>query len=145
MAWDVHIHVCFACDDNEPVAELARKHLALLPQGEDAELAAQWFLESLASRTGQNFGPKGGLSLWGMIGNYTDAECFCEMLRPFWCELLSEVRGGPCNHERIIVFEEPEQREAATAYEIGWDDPHSTSRELFIRTHEKLPFSWQQF
>lgn len=146
MAWDVHIHVCFSCNENEGVAALALKHLPSIKDEGDGERAAIWFLKSLSTRTGGNFGPKGGLSLWGMTGNYTKVNTFCEILRPFWIDLLSKVEGGPCNHERVIVFEEQEQTEAATAYEIGWDDPHEpATRQLFIRKHERLPFSWQQF
>lgn len=146
MAWDVHIHVCFACNQNEGVAALAAKCLPTITDASDGERAAIWFLTDLSKRTGENFGPKGGLSLWGMTGNYTHADRFCEVLRPFWIDLLSEIEGGPCNHERVIVFEEPEQSEAATAYEIGWDEPYEReTRQLFIRKHEQLPFSWMQF
>lgn len=145
MGWYVHIHVCFACNKNEGVAALAKKHRPSIADDSDAHRAAGWFLDDLAERTGENRGPKGGLSLWGMVGNYTEVEAFCDCLKPFWIDLLSEVEGGPCNHERIIVFEEPEQREAATAYEIGWDDPGSEVRSLIIKKHESLPFSWQQF
>lgn len=145
MGWYVHIHVCFACDRNEGVAALARTHRPTIEDESDGHRAAGWFLDDLATRTGENRGPKGGLSLWGMVGNYTQAETFCECLRPFWVDLLSDIDGGPCSHERVIVFEEPEQKEAATAYEIGWDDPHSAARTLMIKKHESLPFSWQQF
>ena len=145
MGWYVHLHVCFACDTNEGVAAAAKKHLPSIVDDGDGERAARWFLEALAERTGNNPGPKGGLSLWGIVGNYTQADRFCECLRPFWEELLSGVDGGPCDHERVLVFEEPEQSEAANAYEIGWDDPHSKSRQLKITHHSRLPFSWRQF
>src|SRR5580692_1907576 len=111
MAWDVHIHVCFACDKNEKVAEIAKKHCASILSNNDGHREAVWFLTDLAKRTGPNYGPKGGLSLWGMTGNYTNVEEFCEILRPFWVELLSGIDGGPCEHEHIIVFEEQEQSE----------------------------------
>lgn len=149
MGHYVHIHVCFACDTNEGVAELAKKHLPNLADNSDGERAAIWFLEALSTRTGNNPGPKGGLSLWGMIGNYTRVDTFCEVLKPFWRDLLSgAVDGGPCDHERVMVFEEVEQSEAPNAYEIGWVNPHQENRgerELFIKKHERLPFSWQQF
>ena len=66
MAWDVHIHVRFDCNQNEGVAALAAKCLATITDASDGERAAIWFLTDLSKRTGENFGPKGGLSLWGM-------------------------------------------------------------------------------
>lgn len=30
MGHYVHLHVCFACDYNDPVAALAKKHLAVM-------------------------------------------------------------------------------------------------------------------
>lgn len=59
MAWDVHIHVCFRCDENETVAELAKKYL----NEEGITNEAGWFLQDLCERKGTNSGPKGGLSL----------------------------------------------------------------------------------
>lgn len=145
MAWDVHIHVCFPCRNNDGVAELARRHLNGLSISDDGEQAAKWFLEDLSERTGENKGPKGGLSLWGMVGNYTNGDSFCECLKPFWKDLLGEGHdGGPCSHERIVVFLEPEQSEAATAYQIGWDEPYEDERYLVIKKCDRLPFSWNQ-
>jgi hypothetical protein len=150
MGWYVHIHVCFSANGNEAVAELARKHRPLIQDEDDGHRAVMWFLDDLSKRTGSNPGPKGGLSLWGMIGNYTKVDTFCEVLRPFWEDLLSgnDMRGddwdGPCSHDHIIVFEEQEQSEAATAYEIGWDDNDGENRKLFIKKHERLPFTWMQ-
>jgi len=141
----VHIHVCFACDANEGVAKLAKKYLTTLVDNSDGERAARWFLESLSTRTGKNHGPKGGLSLWGIVGNYTNADVFCESLKGFWEELLSgNIDGGPCYFERVIVFEEPEQSDAANAFEIGWDEPEKSDRKLSIKQYLRLPFSWQQ-
>lgn len=148
MGLYVHIHVCFACDRNDGVAALAAKHLATLggPGSlDDGDREAAWFLADLAQRTGGNSGPKGGLSLWGMVGNYTQVDRFCERLLPFWRELLGEkIDGGPCDFERVLVFEEREQREAATAYQIGWDDPDSDARQIVIVKRDNLPFSWMQ-
>lgn len=139
MAWDVHIHVCFPCSENEGVAALAKKHLDPLTDESDGHQAAIWFLKDLSGRTGHNPGPKGGLSLWGMVGNYTNVSTFCDVLRPFWMELLSGVEGGPLDFEHILVFEEQEQSGAATAHEIFLEDG-----ALVIRKHERLPFSWAQ-
>ena len=90
-------------------------------------------------------GPKGGLSLWGMTGNYTRVDAFCDILLPFWRDLLVGFEGGPCSFEHVIVFEEREQVESATAYEIQWDDDELPQREMLIKKHEKLPFAWMQF
>lgn len=148
MAYDVHIHLAFSCSRNEGVAELAKRHAAgMNPDAPDGIREAKWFLDDLAERTGRNLGPKGGLCLWGMTGNYTRVGDFCEVLRPFWLELLTTgIDGGPLDFERVIVFEEQEQSEQAIAYEIGLeDDEDGMSRAaLFIRRHE-LPFAWMQF
>lgn len=150
MGFYVHIHVAFACDDFDPLAACARKHLAMGYVEADREAAA--FLEDLAGRTGTaHRGPKGGLCLWGWVGNYASGERFAETLRPFWIELLSaedlgdDSEIGPFSFERIIIFEEREQTEAATAYEIFWDEPDREDRQLVIREHPNLPFSWKQF
>ena len=141
MGCYVHIHVCFACDTNDGVADLVKKHRPLLQDETDGHRAAIWFLEDLAKRTGNNPGPKGGLSLWGMIGNYTNAETFCEVLKPFWSELLSGgIEGGPGDFEHVVVFEEQEQREAATAYEIANDNG-----TIICTKHERLPFAFMQY
>ena len=142
MGFYVHIHVCFACDDNSGVAELAAKHAATFPTYEQGNAIryVRWFLDDLAKRTGGNDGPKGGLSMWGMVGNYVRVEEFCERLRPFWAELLAGVKGGPCDCEHVLVFEEREQTERAIAYEIALNED---TEELSIKRHE-CPFAWMQ-
>ena len=146
MGYYVHLSVIFSCDENEGVAELAKRHMALLP--EDGPSEAKWFLEDLSKRQGQNIGPKGGLSLWGLVGNYTQAEEFVEVLRPFWNDLLNEVDGGPLGFEHVLVFYEPEQSEAASAIEIFRERSDDSSRyekgDLLIRHHRDLPFCWGQ-
>lgn len=142
MGYYVHVHVSFACDDNEPVAALAKRHAEnYKTEGAgDAERAARWFLDDLSERTGTNMGPKGGVSLWGIIGNYTSVDEFCELLRPFWIELLTTPQCGPLDFEHIIVFEEREQSEQAVAYEIYLE---RESQALTIKRHA-LPFCWNQ-
>lgn len=138
MGYYVHIHVAFACDTNEGVAALAKKHLLTI--GDDCN-EARWFLEALSGRTGNNPGPKGGLSLWGIIGNYSDGEKFVEVLKSFWTELLTgEIDGGPCSHENIVVMVEREQTEWAEAIQIGCEDG-----KLEIKRCERLPFAWMQY
>jgi hypothetical protein len=151
MAWDVHLSVVFSCNKNDGVGRLARKHLESLPETSD-EIEdldeARWFLEDLSKRTGNNPGPKGGLSMWGTVGNYTTGKGFVGTLRPFWEELLRGVDGGPLDFEHIIVFCETEQSEQAQAFEIGLEEGKedgSNRGPLFIRHHEDLPFAWMQF
>lgn len=138
MGHYVHIHVCFACDSNEGVAELAKNHLMEISG--DTCKEAKWFLESLSERTGKNPGPKGGLSLWGMVGNFTDGDIFVRILNGFWKDLLSEIEGGPRSDERILVFVEHEQSDYAEAYEIFLEDDENPET-LKIKKHG-CPFSW---
>lgn len=152
MGFYVHLHVCFSCDQNEPVAELARVHLDLLkqrPEEDEVCEEARWFLESLSGRTGGNFGPKGGLSLWGITGNYTNPGQFVQDLKSFWENLLGPYseRGdaGPLPFEHILVFYENQESGAAGAYEIYRQDPHSQrNREIEIKHNARLPFCWKQ-
>ena len=146
MSFHVHLHVCFTCDTNDGIAKLAGHHLGTL-QDQREKWYARAFLQTLSQRTGQNPGPKGGLSLWGMIINGKgEAGRFVELLKPFWADLLSEsVEGGPCGFEHILVFYEEEQSGAANAYEIFWDDEDSPERQLIIRHHQRLPFAWSPY
>lgn len=106
--------------------------------GDDVRDARQ-FLSALACRSGSNPGEKGGLSMWGKVGNYSDGRAFVEALQAFWLELL---RGpaGPHRHEHVVVFDEYEQRQEARAFEISLDDDD----RLTVREHT-LPFSWNQW
>lgn len=146
MGWYVHIHVCFSASENEPIAALASRHLPAIEAMEmdHGVRYAIWFLQDVAKRTGTNPGPKGGLVLWGMVGNYTLVDKFCEYLKPFWFELLSKGISC-CQHDHIMVFEEQEQSEAANAYEIFLADERDPIAGLVIRKHERLPFTWMQF
>ncbi len=136
MGYYVHLHVCFACDTNDEVAALANQRKESVREHKEAF----WFLDDLSKRTGRNPGPKGGLSLWGIVGNYSRGDSFCEILRPFWMALLAGVDGGPRDFDRVIVFEEQEQSERTIAFEIYLESPDS----LIIKTHE-CPFSFMQF
>ena len=138
MGHYVHLSVVFACDENDGVAEIAKRYLDTI--GENRE--AQWFLEDLSNRTGRNPGPKGGLSTWGIVGNYTDEDEFIETLRPFWKALLSDVDAGPFSFEHILVFVEHEGCERATAIEIFLAD-EDNPETLTIKKHE-CPFAWMQ-
>ena len=147
MGFYVHLHVAFACNSNDGVAALAKKHLAEVPAPVDGyreggEKEAVWYLEELSKRTGNNPGPKGGISLWGVIGNYTEPEKFVSTLLPFFKELLSgSIEGGPCSFEHIIVFHEREQTEQASAIEVFLDED---KKEIITKNHD-LPFAFMQF
>lgn len=140
MGLYVHVSVIFACDSNEGVASLAADYLTRLSFGDDSPVEAKWFLKELSERSGGNAGPKGGVSHWGIIGNYTEVDEFVDFLKPFWTALLGEVKGGPLSHERIIVLWEREQSEMANAYEIYLDNDSN----LVIDSHE-CPFAFMQF
>lgn len=147
MGFYVHLSVIFSASYNDGIAELARKHLPLLVFEDGENREAEWFLRDLSGRTGENMGPKGGLCLWGTVGNYTRPDKFVDKLRPFWKELLSGVTGGPLSFHHILVFGEPEQTERTTAYEIflpenedGFGDHES---DLIVKVHE-CPFAFMQ-
>lgn len=145
MAWNVHLHVCFACDDNESLAELAKKHLEMIKSIEEENIIDEcreigWFLDDLSTKEIINGGPKGGLCVWGLVGNHTNTKNFVELLRPFWKELF-EIEHGPFDFEHITVFYEQEGSEQAKCFEISLNE---LSKELDIKHHE-LPFCWGQF
>jgi len=137
MGFYVHLHVCFECHRNEGVAAVASKHLASVKHKE-----ARWFLEDLSTRSGPNPGPKGGLSLWGIVGNYTSGDEFVSALMPFWQELLSgQIDDGPLMVHRIVVFVQPEEI-ATTAYEIFREDPRDPVPK--VQVHE-LNFGFKPY
>jgi hypothetical protein len=152
MGFDVHLSVTFPCDVNDGVAELAKKHLAEMPKtmtsswGEPVSIPREcvWFLEELSKRTGPNMGHKGGLSMWGIVGNYTVPEDFVEVLRPFWRELLLGVDDGPLDFEHVIVFFEREQSDQAECFEIWLPDGAKHSGVGVEIKHHRLPFKWDQ-
>jgi hypothetical protein len=143
----VHIHVCFGCDENEPVAALGKEFIERIEWHRhsdtggihDGAREARWFLEALAERTGGNPGPKGGLSLWGMVGNYTKADVFVDILLPFWEALFERQPGGFLDHEHILVFEEAEQTERTIAFEIMRE-----AGAVVVKRHD-CPFAFMQF
>ncbi|MGA8118002.1 MAG: hypothetical protein WCA46_30570 [Actinocatenispora sp.] len=141
MSFDVHLSVVFHCGRNDGVAALARRHLPRLD--DDAPWEAGQFLTALGDRTGENPGPKGGLSLWGLVGNYTDPDDFVSHLEAFWLDLFF-VEGGPGAYAHVIVFYEYEQFEFANAVEISLADESAdrSAATLVVRTHEELPFGW---
>jgi hypothetical protein len=138
MGHYVHLNVCFACDTNDAVAKLAKKHMP----PEDGNREARWFLMELAARTGTNPGPKGGLATWGIVGNHTNEDEFVETLLPFWKALLAGVDGGPNSFEHILVFVEHEGTERPTAIEIYLEDDEN-QESLTIKKH-LCPFTWKQ-
>lgn len=137
MSYSVHLSVVFSCNHNDEVAKIARRHLSAA--GDNREACA--FLEDLAKRTGVNPGPNGGLSLWGIVGNYTDADEFVDVLRPFWRDLLSgDYVDGPGRDAHVIVFAEPEEAGRAIAFEVALD---KATGEVVADKHT-LPFAWMQ-
>jgi len=136
MGYYVHLSVVFACDHNECVATIAKRHLNEIKE----PCEAVWFLKALSERTGKNPGPKGGVSTWGIIGNYTSASNFAESLRQFWIDLLTQPdsHGGPLDFEHIMIFYEEEQSEQAKAIEVFYENGG------LVLKHHNLPFAWMQ-
>src|SRR6266536_2530545 len=93
MGTYVHLHVCFQCTDNAPVAALARSYLEM--SGASFGYEGEIFLKDLTERSGRNWGPKGGLCLWGIIGNGTRPKEFVYPLAKFWLGLLTLKDGEP--------------------------------------------------
>ena len=135
MGFYVHLSVVMSCDKNEPVADIAKKYIGTIENCNEAD----WYLKDLSERTGHNDGPKGGLSLWGIVGNYTSADNFVESLEKFWIELF-KTEAGPFDFEHIIVFSEMEQSEMAQAHEISYDEKKN---KINVKVHN-LPFAWMQ-
>jgi hypothetical protein len=115
MSVDVLLVVAFVCPDNDPVAVLAKQHLAALPPPtEDGHGEARDFLEALAGRSGPTLGTKGGMSVWGTVGNYVRPDAFIAALAPFWEDLLPQMPS----ERRVMVFSETEQREVARVFSV---------------------------
>ena len=86
MSLYVHLHVVIPANENYTLALYAKDHLRYYNRDDCIE--ARWFLNELSNRRGTNPGPKGGLSLWGIIGNATHPEVFVGVLKPFWERVL---------------------------------------------------------
>ena len=138
----MHLHVCFACNRNDAIAVLAKKHLERpFDKNNFGFQEAVWFLDDLSRRTGGNPGPKGGLSLWGIVGGSTDAKCFVQLLKPFFKDLLDGVDGGPLAFHHILIFTQTEELRAMTVYEVFLD---RETKDLKVKTHEQMPFAAMQ-
>lgn len=147
MGHYVHLHVAFNCGSSEEqLAKAAAQHLASLPvndAGYPANLEAGWYLKFLSGGQGIYPGPKGTLSIWGVVGNYTLGDEFVEALRPFFREVLKEVIAP---HRHICVFYEPEQSERCTVFEIFLEELPEGERfgDLVVKRHEDMPFAFMQ-
>lgn len=148
MGHYVHTSAIFSCDGYKGIADFAREYAAKLDRSRSySEDAAGRMLNYLAGGNGVSEGPKAGLFCWGETGNYTDGEEFVEALREFFHEVYRRANAsdgfeGPLHFEHILVFIEPEQSEAAQAFEISYDEGTDT---LSVKHHERLPFAWMQF
>ena len=140
MSGNTHLQVSFPASYNDGVSALA-KHLL---EGTELEHEALWFLQSMADRSGENLGTKGGLVTWGTVGKLIDPLAFVYSLIPFWTGLFS-APNAMMYWERIVVLYEREQTEAASAIEILMDEELGLKAPLIIRHHEGLPFCWCRF
>lgn len=134
-----HLHVAFACTDNDPVAAIARRHLETPPD----HIEAMQFLEHVASLSGKNPGNYGGMVAWGVMGKNSWGESFAEALRGFWLDVLRADGGSASSSAHIMVFDQQEGNSKATAYEIYLDPDadDAQSAELCIMAKD-CPFSW---
>lgn len=131
MGHYVMINVSFRCSENDQVAIIAGRHAGLVGCNE-----AELFLRDLSNRSGPNPGPKGGMSTWGTVANWTSGDEFVTALLPFWKDLLeADLDGGPFRFHNILVFAEAEQTGQAFAFEISLD---GTIRV----TKHACPFAW---
>lgn len=170
MGYYVHLHTAFAVYEHEALKRVARDGLRAwgLPQSspdgwpyplpESVLLPeAAWFMAALAHGSPWYVGPKGMLCLWGIVSNGSVGNEFVHTLVPFWSNAF--LADGIFNHQHVLVFEGPEQRGYASAWEIGlreseWLNPHEEGRPTFedcepigglrIRFHRRLPFAWNQ-
>lgn len=66
MSFAVHVHIAFACDNNDAVAALARRYLEEHPIKHGFYDVAAHFLTDVSKRTGSNDGLAGGLLSCGV-------------------------------------------------------------------------------
>ena len=143
MANHILLSVCFPCDLNEPIAQIAQS----IPADELCDIAQQ-FLRELSARSGENPGGKGGLCQWGIVGSGFSTLIFVQDLMPFWTALLSQEGedSSPDPGSRVIVFSEKEQFNRSEAFEIGWVDENgywdAEDRDRLDIVHHLLPFAW---
>jgi hypothetical protein len=85
MADPYYLVISFRCDHNDAIAPIAQRYREQLDAAiMDLEAyEAAWFLEALAERSGDNPGPKGGMSVWGMVTNKLNAADVVHVLKPF--------------------------------------------------------------
>jgi hypothetical protein len=150
MSAPVCLTVTFRCDENDPLAEVARDYAPRFGDDHDSmpdgKREARYFLDDISGRTGPNPGRNGGLCVWGTIGNFTPPEVFVEALMPFFLRLwiagvipldehvliLSQRKGGEATHFCLRVNAEAlEQRRAPNLTDVlvatevsalGWYD-----------------------
>jgi len=132
----VHISVVMSCNNEEKLIAIAKNHI----NDPDLSFEASGYLRYIIQGKSVATGPKGSLSTWGMVGNYTSHENFVDGLVPFWSDLYKND-DVLFKFERIIVFCEPEQSQRAECYEIRYD----AQQKGVLRAFHSLPFAWMQF
>jgi hypothetical protein len=144
MSYDVLLSVIFHCDNNDGIAQIAKRTLYVMNKGE-TDRDAIHFLEDVSKRIGQNDGMKGGLLTWGTITNHGNGEDFVKALMPFFEDILIHtIDGGPLWFQHIMIFVEEEQCGRATAYEVfRWERSDKTPIVEYQK-HE-CPFTWMVY
>jgi hypothetical protein len=138
MGYYVKLSVVFECHDHEALHPIVNACLTEVRTSGCKE--AEWYLTQLLERKGLAPGPKGGMSTWGMVGNYTSGEHFVQALAPFWFLVLAAQEGGMGQYTKIMVFVQGEDESKATAYEIFREDPED-DHSMTVKKHA-CPFSW---
>lgn len=151
MGYYVHLSVTFDCDGHVGIRKLAHEVQPDIPGKRkcgDCTLdhsEVHQFLDAVINSNCVHMGHKGGLFTWGIVGNYTHVSEFVDALKPFWEGLLlapdnyQTVEDGPLHHNHILVFEQTEDADSTTAYEISTSPGGNT---LLITQHDNLPFGW---
>jgi len=145
VGYYVHWQLSFSGSTNDDVVKKAAA-LAIIripPRKEgrcvEAENALRWFSTDKPVFGGY----KGDLMVCGGVGNYTQANEIIEDLWWFFEELY-RTGGLFRNHDRVILFVEPEQSESVEIHVI--ENPSDDKIELSHRKHSSNgEWAWGQY
>ncbi len=146
MSSDVHISVCFSAEYTDIGTSIAWVALGGIREREKAADGTNYpeakdMLKAFIGNEGFFCGTKGSLFNWGYVGNYTHADEFVDILKPFWYALLAASDIEPCDFEHILIFEEKEDYGSVTVYEVMYS---RHTEQMVVEVHKDLPFCWNQ-
>lgn len=146
MSFSVYFSIQFRCDDNDPLAKIAKDYYNLYEENKEDSydcMLERRFLKSLSERIGTNIGRNGGLCFYGEIGNYLVAENFVDELKEFWLDLYKqEIIPG---YHRIIIFKQTEADLSPKVIQVYLDRAKQLREkkyELIINSFDDLPFEF---